>query len=370
MIKFLSRKNEPKVFKKVCIFKVASNNSGIIIYVVLWALMILTSLALSLGRNTQIDLALTKHSIGQLKSEELAWAAVSFAAQLIFKDSADTASNNSDTLLYCGIAQDAAVSLKDLFENHKVKDDSFNIFYTDSDGRRHDGLEDQRRFININTFSVEQQKVFINLITSFGFDEKLAEGIAASTIDWRDSDNTVTLNDLGAEDDYYMHLDTPYHCKNKAFDTKEELLLVKGMTQEIFDKIKDSITIFPKEGTFQINFNTASPTVLESITRSASGAATNTDVADADSLVKKILDYRRGDDAQEATADDRDVDLSKINLNDKEKTIALVINQWMTKRSDYFKVHAKGQDDFYHTSTEVEAVIERDSLRIVSWMRH
>ena len=256
-----------KFLKKISIFKIHRNNSGIIIYVVLWVLVILTGLALSVGRNTQIGLALTRHAIGKLRSQNLAEAAVSFSEKLIRDDSIDPNSSEADTRLYCGITKEDSESLEELFKKKKMADGFTTIFYLETQAdeslvRRY-GLQDQERFIDINTFTEEQQAIFIDLITLFGFDEKVARIISASVLDWRDADSVVTRGELGGEDDYYAHLENPYHCKNKPFDSIEELLLVKGMTREIFEKIKDYIAVFPQNSNFQINFDTAPEKVLQ-----------------------------------------------------------------------------------------------------------
>ena len=56
----------------------------------------------------------------------------------------------------------------------------------------------------------------------------MTDQIAYSIIDWIDSDSNTSPD--GAEDDYYMSLPNPYHCKNSYLDSIEELLLVQGMT--------------------------------------------------------------------------------------------------------------------------------------------
>ena len=55
--------------------------------------------------------------------------------------------------------------------------------------------------------------------------------IAASIMDWRDSDSSVSTD--GAEDETYGRLTRPYKTKNAAFESVEELRLVAGMTTEI-----------------------------------------------------------------------------------------------------------------------------------------
>jgi type II secretory pathway component PulK len=59
----------------------------------------------------------------------------------------------------------------------------------------------------------------------------MTEDIANSILDWIDPDSDARSN--GAEDDYYMGLTPPYHCKNGPLDSLEELLLVKGVTPQL-----------------------------------------------------------------------------------------------------------------------------------------
>jgi general secretion pathway protein K len=90
--------------------------------------------------------------------------------------------------------------------------------------------------------------------------------LVPSIIDWTDSDDQVTClpfiwqENLGAESSYYSKLQVPYGCKNAPLDTTEELLLVKGITQEVFDRICDYVTVY---GDGRININSASRQVIE-----------------------------------------------------------------------------------------------------------
>ena len=51
-------------------------------------------------------------------------------------------------------------------------------------------------------------------------------------MDWLDSDDETRPE--GAESDYYESLETPYACKNGPMESIEELLLVAGITPEIY----------------------------------------------------------------------------------------------------------------------------------------
>ena len=55
--------------------------------------------------------------------------------------------------------------------------------------------------------------------------------IADAIIDWRTPETTATSD--GAKSTYYQGLNPPYNCKDAAYDTIEELLLVSGVTPTI-----------------------------------------------------------------------------------------------------------------------------------------
>ena len=55
--------------------------------------------------------------------------------------------------------------------------------------------------------------------------------LAASIIDWRDEDSEISPG--GAESEYYLLQPEPYNCKNSAFETVDEILLVKGASEEL-----------------------------------------------------------------------------------------------------------------------------------------
>ena len=103
-------------------------------------------------------------------------------------------------------------------------------------------------------------------------------------MDWRDSDDLHRLN--GAENKYYQLLPNPYACKNAAFDSVEELLLVRGMRPELFDeKLKTIVTIIPEShgtrtASAQININAAPRRLLEALPQITS------------QQVQNLIDYR------------------------------------------------------------------------------
>lgn len=126
---------------------------------------------------------------------------------------------------------------------------------------------DESGKININTLNDTSAIIMRNLLINSGVQEAEADTIVDSILDWKDADDLTRLH--GAESDYYMSLPNPYKAKNANFDTLEELLLVKGMTQEILygtDKKKgiiDFLTVNSNSGV--INANAAPKEVLMAV---------------------------------------------------------------------------------------------------------
>jgi general secretion pathway protein K len=70
------------------------------------------------------------------------------------------------------------------------------------------------------------------IVGNFGMEEHARDTVVDSILDWIDPDDFRRIN--GAENDYYQSLKEPYNCKNGPLDSIEELLLVRGVTPELF----------------------------------------------------------------------------------------------------------------------------------------
>lgn len=90
-------------------------------------------------------------------------------------------------------------------------------------------VSDETGKLNINT---TDRDTLIAFFTQILGDSAQAEEIADAIIDWRDPDEEP--QPMGAESDYYLTLEQPYRAKNAPFDSPFELLLVRGITRDIF----------------------------------------------------------------------------------------------------------------------------------------
>lgn len=162
----------------------------------------------------------------------------------------------------------------------------FTIRYQDTDRQWVYGLQDEERKMNLNEVTaVHPLKTLIK--TATGLEDSAAGDLAASILDWKDEDDV--LNAGGAETRYYRLQSPAYSAKNAAFDSLEELMLVKGMNAQIYSLLAPHLSLYAAS---EINLNTAAEPVLL-----AQGMSEN--------LTAKILEYRAGKDRLMMTDDDR-----------------------------------------------------------------
>lgn len=106
------------------------------------------------------------------------------------------------------------------------------------------------------------------------------QALCSALVDWADSDMDEYACDVtgqsgsytGAEDAFYQLLDTPYPRKNAAFDSVEELRMVRGMGDDYWatfvepdpwDAASRTLTVW---GQGKVNVNTANPfTILATV---------------------------------------------------------------------------------------------------------
>jgi len=352
--------------------KSKKSNSGIILIVVLWITVILSLLAIGLSHKMRVDLALTKYAIGKMKSRYVAIAGLTYAIGQIKQDSQGQADDRVDTKYRCGFLLKDNQTPEGVFAKKEVGDGYFTIDYkvADQDNKKETryGLEDEESKVNLNGLNPGNYEILKNLIEEFGF-EQVADIIASSAVDWIDADSEVFNDPFGAEDEEYQNRSVPHACKNKPFDSIEELMLVKGMTPEIFKKIKNYITVFPRQGNLTVNFDTASPVVLKAFARDVVGPQTNATVEDADRLVERIVSYRQGDDGKWGTEDDRVVDNNEMGLSANESSIFQAMTYNRAQVSEHLQVGVSGVDGPSGVATRIRAVVRRKDLAVISWRR-
>ncbi len=319
-----------------------TKKSGTILITTLWILTILSILAIGIGFRVSIEARLSKYNVDKLRAAYLAKAGIYKAKTLL----SNYPNKTFDTIRECGIVLPPNIVLpsgKDALEGvftESLGDGKFEVSY-EEEGKPYYGMMDEERKININK---ADKFVLINLL---GKDNKDNEEIAASIMNWR---GTARMPGGGAWDGDYESLTFPYKCKHANFSVIEELMLVKGMTPELFESIKDYVTVY---GDGKININTASKKVML-----ACGLGEN--------LVASIMNVRNGIDTIPGTKDDGLVqDITPEATKDWEITAAErnALNNFTTK-SNYFRIESKGMLDKSKIGAKIVCVIDRGSKKL------
>lgn len=345
-----------------------SNKTGSILIMSLWILAILSILAMGLGFRSSIEARLSKYNMDRLKALYLAKAGVIKCQDILSSDN-----NNYISVYECGINLPPEQKLEDIFMNVKIADDStgyFSVSYNSTDLKSYPGMMDEERKININRAPEEVLKSLLQVLGSEG---KLPIGavqideIISSIECWRSPAP-------GADDHYYESLVPPYQCKHAFFCAIEELLLVKGMTLEIFSSIKDYITVFgPGDG--RNNVNTAPKEVLMALGM-------------PEMLANKVISFRNGPDGKMGTEDDQIfLDANTIDsvlnsnlpggLTDDEVLVIgdLKSKQCFTTVSNYFRIKSKGVINASRIEKKIVCVAARDTankgvIKLISYREY
>jgi type II secretory pathway component PulK len=146
------------------------------------------------------------------------------------------------------------------------------------------GVVDEERKLNLNTVQPLVLQRLIEIVA--GLKPEDAKRLAESILDWRQWGESQAAGFFS--DEYYANLEHPYKKKDADYEVLDELLLVKGMTRDIYERLLPYVTVY---GDGKVNINTASGPVLYALGLN-------------ETVVEKILIARSGKDEVEGTSDD------------------------------------------------------------------
>ena len=324
------------------------NTRGSILVLALWSLSLLSVFAVSLGYGVRQKLTLFARLEAIESLYSIAYSGIEKAKSVLKMDQ----DSEFDSLVDPWANNEAG------FKQSQMVTGSFSVEYAAPNADNKEtitwyGLIDEERKININLADTETLSRLLQAAAHLKQDH--ADEIAYCIVDWRDSDAFFQHPDYGAEDSYYEGLSSPYEAKDGSFELIDELLLVKGVSRDIFDEIKSFSTIY---GDGQVNINTALKQVLMALGLEAM-------------TVDKILAHRAGADRLEGTQDDLDfsqtpsitADLDKtippLALNEIAKLTNLIAAGKIKVSSSHFTVHSRATLNNGSATMDVEAVIDR-----------
>lgn len=238
--------------------KEIENQKGAVLIVVLWVILAISMLAISFSASIRVEVDAARNVVDQKQSFYIARAGIEYAVfRLLETQSAFFQSQQS-------MGTDFG-QIPEILTGHL----SLELL----DGMAEIDVLDETGKININS---GPDFLIFNLLLMIGVEEMQADVITDSILDWVDPDDLI--RPFGAEIDYYSALDEPYRAKNGMIEVPEELLLIQGITPEIYYGIKKTtqngdpveyyglqkyVTTF--SNSTQINANSAPIPVLASI---------------------------------------------------------------------------------------------------------
>ena len=329
------------------------HESGSALILVMWTLVILTALAVAVGSHVSAGIATARSEKTDLVCDSVARAATEAAVVASVADTngwdADDEMWSSDPRRYRDVMMEGC---------------AYSVYNTcrglDGGVTTNWGVRGEESRVSLNP--PNRQLVEALMVVAGGADAQTASSVAAAICDWWDADDVPLTG--GAENGYYATLSEPYPCRNGCYQSVYELLLVRGISRDLFDRVAPYLTVY---GMGKVNINTASPVVLRSLALATGGVMRP---AAVDSLVSKVMSFREGGLAfHTQTPSEMLVQLngSAGLTRDEADLFGSMLGQ-VTVRSSCFggtavaRVSAMGVE-----GKRIDFVFDRDTMKKVYW---
>ncbi len=286
---------------------------GVALITVMLILALATILAVSMSSRQQLDIHRSANVFNFEQAYQYELGAESWAKQILIRDQKDN-------------------------EIDSFEDDWATVLplLPIEGGQMSGQIEDLQSRFNINNLVQDgkPQKLYIDRFKRLLRNLDLNEDMSAVIVDWIDSNEQIGFS--GAEDSEYLNLSPAYRAANQAMSDVSELLLIKDVDFESYEKLRPFVCVL-KSNT-AINVNTASAEVLSSIVKDIT-------LEDAQSLVE-----------------DRNKEIYKKLENFLQHPLLKqkkVNNEGLSVSSNYFKLNSTVQIE--RISVEYTTVLNRES---------
>jgi type II secretory pathway component PulK len=180
---------------------------GTILIVVMIAIAALAGMVLALGRTVRVEAMATANHVASARATAAEHAAEQYVIWALCRDRESAMTLDESYFSAIPVGNDAVFWI--------VRPD-----YNDTNMPRY-GLVDEASKLNFGQATRDMLRAI----------PIMPDPLPDSIFDWKDADSTV--EDDGAEDEYYLAQPQPYRAKNDAFEAVEELLLVRGAYPEL-----------------------------------------------------------------------------------------------------------------------------------------
>lgn len=291
------------------------SEKGVALILTLLITAILVTLIVEVNYSTQVDLMIAGNFRNDLQAHYLAKSGINIAISYLKYDLENTDTDNLD--------EDWAkpyppVPVGDGFVNVRV--------------------EDENAKIDVNKVLDEKFGPIIQRALSILFERADVDmEILNAIFDWIDPDVEGE-----AEDDYYGSLDPPYGCKDGPLDILSELLMIRGVTDEVYEKVSKYLTVHSNG---KININTVGKEVLMCL-----------DEGIDEGIAEGIIEYRMETPFERQNLVE---DLKALINNDEVYTR---ISPIIDVESNAFSITSTGRVE--RVEKAIRAVIDREGERI------
>lgn len=296
---------------------------GVALILVLWVLTLLSVMATQFAYSMRGEAEVTRNFREETEAYYQAKAGIHLAIREIMQDPDVDTEDPSGKLTFYKIPPAGTGEDGKPVRPHAPNRTGIPVG-VDGIGKVDYTIEDENGKLNLNGLDDQQTRLLLKKCGGMEEGAELDE-LANSIMDWKDPDTNHRAG--GAENSYYESLNPPYRSKDADFNTLQELLLVKGMTREIYDRISPFLTVYKTQS---VNRNTASPCALE---------VTGTPEKDVEEIQKAVLEK----------------------------------GYFTQDRSSFFTIRSKGYLEGEGISREIVAVVEKDGtggtqkIRIHYW---
>jgi len=350
---------------------------GIALMIVLWILTLLSVMVFEFCYTMRIEAIITKNFKEGERSYYFAQAGINRAIIEIVK--AKSAVKKFEGSKKSMVRDEEKVEVEEEEEEEskewKPREEPYTFPF--EDGECEVKIGDEGSKINLNWIAKEakrNRKLLTDVLEkSCGLEGDEKDIIADSIIDWVDKDHAHLLN--GAEDEYYKSLEDPYECRDGDFVVTEELLLVRGVTEEIYygknfsyeeaDEVmvhdseegggiirglSELFTVFSDRKSLKININDASYGLLMSVPGMT------------DEVARRIIELRREEEFENI----RDARLMELpNYNQIASHITV-------DSTGFYRIETRGKVADSSVARTISAVVNitkrgKDKYKIIYW---
>jgi general secretion pathway protein K len=315
-------------------------DKGIALILTITIIGLIVLLSLQFSRSMRTGLYETANFDDTIRLETVAKSGFNCGLAVLFEDNPNEDSFHD---IWASSKENSLISAM-LFDN----DGMFQLEIIDLAGK----IPVNRLISQDGKYNTKEKEILTRLLSMprFNLEQDKVEDIVDSIKDWIDKDDESTR--FVAENSYYQTLDRPYSCRNAPLESLEELLLVKGITRELFygtDDVSGILNYLTIHGDGKININTADPVVLKALSEDID-----------DDMVNEMVSYREDEENDLNSAE-----WYKTALGTNE---TIIDPDLITIKSEYFEIRSKGMDG--SSSREIRATVKRKgkSLTVLSWI--